>query len=266
MTEDSAGLSGGVNDPGPASTADRISLMLLLGAGACYLAVTIAKQPILVALIGGLGAADGETILSKHALRVQLLSLALLLPAVLLLGLDTGRPRSLVRASLKVHRRLFVFGFVVALAVSFVLNALGAWPFTWRWPGSTATPYARVLLEHSQFSAICIWAVTSVLIIPVLEEAVFRVGVLRGLAAWTGSPRLAIIASSLLFGTLHLGTFWRPDTAHLVNSFWIFAASLVVGHTTVRDAGNASVALGSHVARNAIEFTLLFVAIGGAPR
>jgi membrane protease YdiL (CAAX protease family) len=128
---------------------------------------------------------------------------------------------------------------------------------------STTGAYAQLLLHQHQVLALVVWALTSVMIVPVLEEAIFRVGLLRLLGSSARSPRFGIFASSILFGAAHLGTpFWQPDAAHLVNAFWLFVGSLIIAYTTLRNAWNVSVALGSHVARNAIEFTLLLFAAG----
>ena len=196
-------------------------------------------------------------------MQLQLFSVAMLLPTILLLCFEALRPTSLLRHSFKIRGRSFAYGFIAALLVSIALNWMNLWPFTWRWASSTTGMYAQILLHRPHVLAIVVWALTSVTIVPVLEEAIFRVGVLRVLTRSTRSPRFGIFASSLLFGAAHLGSpFWQPDAAHLVNAFWIFAGSLIIAYITARDAWNVSVALGSHVARNATEFTLLLFALG----
>jgi membrane protease YdiL (CAAX protease family) len=244
---------------------DSRGLALILGAGACYLAAAIARGPLL-ALVFDVPANGAQAFIQRNALQLQLYSFGILLPAIALLCVEALRADSLVRRSFNIRRRSFAYAFVAVLFVSLVLNWANLWPFTWRWTSSTTGAYAQLLVQQHEMLAIAMWAVTGIAVIPVLEEAVFRVGVLRGLSQWTTSSRFGIFASSLLFAAGHLGgPFWRPDAAHLVNSFWIFAGSLIIAFTTVRDAGNVSIALGSHVARNTIEFVLLLVAIGVAP-
>lgn len=242
--------------------ADVRGFALILGAGACYLAAVIARRPLLESVFD-VPAVDTAAFIERHGLQLQLFSFAVLLPAILLLCVEALRPTSLLRYSFKIRSRSFAYGFIGALLVSIAFNWMNLWPFTWRWASSTTGVYAQILLQGDQVLAIAVWALTSVTIVPALEEAIFRVGLLRVLSRWSRSSRFGIVASSLLFGAAHLGSpFWQPDAAHLVNAFWISTGSLIIAHTTVRDAWNVSVALGSHVARNATEFTLLLFAIG----
>jgi membrane protease YdiL (CAAX protease family) len=191
----------------------------------------------------------------------------MLVPTILLLAVEALRPRSLLRQSFTIRSRSFAYGFIVALVASVILNWTNTWPFTWRWASSTTGAYAQLLLHRHQAPAMVVWAVTSIAILPVLEEAIFRVGLLRVLSHSTRSSRFAIVASSLVFGAAHLGSpFWAPDVALFVNAFWVFVGALIIADTTVRDAWNVSIALGSHVARNAIEFTLLLLAVSSASR
>lgn len=62
-------------------------------------------------------------------------------------------------------------------------------------------------------------------------------------------------------GAAHLGGTLRPDRTHLMNSFWMFAAGVVLGAITVRKKGNLLPAIAAHSARNATEFAAMFFAL-----
>lgn len=155
----------------------------------------------------------------------------------------------------------------LACAVSFALNALNLWPFTWRWAGDPSAQYLRALVENHDWLAIAIWAGLVTVITPIIEEVVFRFGILRALARYTRSPWIGILGSSLLFGIAHLGYWpiWQPDRPHLVNASWLVAFSVLLGWLTLRRQGNITPAIVIHSARNALELGLLIVALPSPP-
>jgi membrane protease YdiL (CAAX protease family) len=151
--------------------------------------------------------------------------------------------------------------------VSFALNAVNLWPFTWRWAGDPSAAYIGALVENHSWLAIGIWAGIVAVITPIIEEVVFRFGVLRVVARYTRSPWMGILGSSLLFGVAHLGYWpiWYPDLQHLVNASWLVVFSVLLGWVTLRRQGNITLAIAVHSARNTLELGLLIAALPGPP-
>lgn len=127
-------------------------------------------------------------------------------------------------------------------------------------PPQTALRIVNSLIEGHQFWGIAVWAFATIVVIPMAEEIVFRCGLLQVFEAISCSTSVGILGSALVFGAAHLGGTLRPDRAHLMNSFWMFAAGVVLGAITVRKKGNLLPAIAAHSARNATEFAAMFFA------
>jgi membrane protease YdiL (CAAX protease family) len=102
------------------------------------------------------------------------------------------------------------------------------------------------------------WLLLGVVVGPFIEELVFRFGVLQTVRKRTGSGAKAVIVSSTAFAVGHFG-YLPPDEAHLVNSGWLFFASLLLGQVTLRRNGRVTLSVTAHMARNALEVLLLFL-------
>ena len=148
---------------------------------------------------------------------------------------------------------------VVTLFVAVLLNNSGLWPFTWRWRGDSTLAYASALIQGDEWGAMVLWVSLGVLLNPFIEEVVFRFGLLQYVRRVTGSPAMAIISTSVLFGVLHLG-YLPPDRSHIVNSFWIFTFSTVLAWLTLRRNGNITLSLATHITFNFVTWFFLFLA------
>ena len=242
-----------VGDSQPPSS----SLRLLLVAGALYLTAVVLKQPLMANVAEVFSDSPPPT---SAAWPIAWL-LVLLVP-LSVLGIAMLSKDGTVRKSFRGRWRSTVAIAVTAALVSLTLNALTLWPFTWRWPATGTTDYARLLVSAGSVWAMVAWCVTGVVVIPLIEEAIFRVGLLRVLISLFRSEWLGVAGSSLVFSFLHLGTLSPlPDLPHAVNAAWLFAASWIIGHLTVRAGGSIQPGLAAHATRNALEITLLLVSI-----
>jgi membrane protease YdiL (CAAX protease family) len=143
--------------------------------------------------------------------------------------------------------------------VTILLNNSILWPFSWRWPGDSSLAYMNTLIVKGNWSAIGLWLILAVGITPVLEEIVFRFGLLQLLWRASSSVVAAVVGSSLIFGILHLG-YLPPDRAHVINAFWVFVFSNLLGFVTVRKNGNIRIALVVHTTFNLVTWLFLVVA------
>ena len=145
--------------------------------------------------------------------------------------------------------------------VSLILAALQVWPWTWQWPPHVTLRIITASLAGSQFAGIAIWVFATAVAIPILEEIVFRFGVLELIRGVTGSTTLAVSGSAGLFALGHLGGTLHPDRAHVVNAAWLLVAGLLLGSITVRNRGHLGPAIAAHIARNTLELSTLALAI-----
>lgn len=182
---------------------------------------------------------------------------------VLLVAICAGYRRSDLR-----HKRTFVpslrdwllLGLPTAF-ISLLLAIVGLWPWTWQWPPYNGLNLGHALLTGRQFLGLAIWGFATVGLIPLLEETLFRFGMLRFFGSVSGSAAFGVLASSVLFAGAHLGGMGIPDRAHSTNALWLFFASLAVGSITLQNGGRLGPAIAAHTARNAIEFSMLLLAL-----
>ena len=187
-------------------------------------------------------------------------SVAYTLPALLIVGITLAASR---RGTLAAALRFRSAGSTLALGalalgVFTILNALGAWPFSWRGASSGARPFAAMLMGSRQWLAVAVWIGWVAIAAPLIEEIAIRFGLLRYLAWKTGSAWAGVIGSSAVFAICHLGNVKAIDVAHVNNAGWAFALSLVLGARTVSESGNITDAIIVHVARNGLEIATLF--------
>lgn len=246
-----------------ARSADKRRPLFAL-AGLLYLLVALLRESAVRVVFDSHVIAAPDFPIS-HAIAVQAIQVALLAPvAWLLLASLLSGDESYRDAFRTRFRTVGAYLLLIAIA-SVVLNASALWPFSWRWESNGTAAYMQLLIKHDKPAAIALWAVAGIVLIPVIEESVFRFWLLRALARVTRSLPAAVIGSSLCFATLHLGNpLSSPDRAHIVNATWLFAFSILIGTITVRSRGNIAPALAMHVGRNALEFaTLAFSVIAG---
>jgi membrane protease YdiL (CAAX protease family) len=153
---------------------------------------------------------------------------------------------------------------IYTILLSVTLNALDLWPFSWRWAGSTTAVFVQTLLYHDESPAILIWAATIIIAIPIIEEFIFRLGILRLVASRTRSDTAGIAVSSILFGIGHLGNWpiWHAGSQTILNAVWLTAGASVLGWIAVR-TNSIVLPIAAHAARNATDFALLLLAISG---
>lgn len=98
----------------------------------------------------------------------------------------------------------------------------------------------------------------AVVVGPVLEELLFRNGIQKILAEWTGTP-LAVLATSALFATFHVssyGGFAQPVVSLAVPILSVFTASVLYGFMYAW-TGNVAVAMLAHGAHNGLALLTL---------
>jgi membrane protease YdiL (CAAX protease family) len=146
----------------------------------------------------------------------------------------------------------------VTCVTSVLLDHLGLWSFSWRAAGSTAPLYVGLLRDGARWDALGIWTFTTVVIIPFVEEVVFRFAVLAFLARFARSAWVGIGGSAALFAAGHLGQ-WPPrqvDPDRVLALLWLFAFAVVLGWM-VRRWKTIAVGTVAHGARNAVEVLTL---------
>lgn len=231
---------------------------LMLVAGALYLGAILFRDWIL--RLFGIPSEVSPNYLRHFGTLHVAASLALRVPALVVIGIIWARhPNSRLRASLGMESAdVLTRTVVLTVAISFVLNLFGVWPFMWRWASDSTSAFTGVLISAGHWLALIVWVATAVVVGPVIEELIFRFGVLQSVRDWTGSAAVAVISSSVIFALGHLG-YLPPDFPHAVNASWLFAASMVLGWITLRRAGRIRISLAAHTVRNALEVSLLFL-------
>ena len=227
-----------------------------------YLLAALLREDAVRALFGQ-QATTAPNFIATHAFSVQAIQLALLVPPTWLLFGSLLAGNQPYGTALRARSRTVTSYLALTFLISMVLNATALWPFSWRWESGGSAAHMHVLMQHDR-SAIVLWAISGIVLIPILEESIFRFWMLREIARRTRSYTVAVVGSSLLFAALHLGSpVYPPDRAHMVNAGWLFAFSLLVGTITVRRRGNFAPVLAMHVGRNALEFATLAVSVSG---
>lgn len=140
-------------------------------------------------------------------------------------------------------------------AVSIILDLVNLWPFTWRAAQNTTPIHLASLVGHRNWVGFTLLAAKSVLLVPMLEEVIFRFGVLRGVARLTHSTHVGVLISAILFALLHLSL--SPDGTVVLNALWLFFFSIVLGYVTDARQGRLGIAIASHAARNLIELVTM---------
>src|SRR3954463_14502242 len=95
------------------SSADGRGLALIHLAGFFYLAAAFLRGPLVERFFDVVGG-GATAVIEHHALELQLVSLASLLPTIFLLCMEALLPGSLLRRSFGIQGRSFARGFAVA--------------------------------------------------------------------------------------------------------------------------------------------------------
>jgi membrane protease YdiL (CAAX protease family) len=111
-----------------------------------------------------------------------------------------------------------------------------------------------------------LFVLRTAVLIPIAEEVVFRFLLLRSLVTLSGSPTVANVGSALVFSTVHLGPsrLGNGSAQELLNGFWLFCGSLLLGRLVFASNGRIVTAIVLHSARNFIEAGLLLLYTWGA--
>lgn len=232
--------------------------------GAVYLVTTVWREHIL-AVIFHIPTAITLDELYTRGLQHQLGNALVKIPGFILLVLlwflcPSGR----LRQSLRLPRvRTAVFAVIATFVLSNVASSLNLWPFAWRWLGDTTAVYASTLLESRQWLAISLWLLVSVIVVPVIEEIVFRFGILRAVRSATGSDFASVFVSAFLFGLGHVGfvTTLSLTERQIVDVAGAFVFGLILGLITVQKNGDVGLPIVVHSVRNLTEIGMLFIAV-----
>jgi membrane protease YdiL (CAAX protease family) len=183
----------------------------------------------------------------------------------LILLLIRWRPSGSLRTALRPESWGWNIGAIVStVIVRIFLNNVGAWPFRWRWNDDN-TRVVQMFFNNGQGAAHVFFLLAHAIAPAVIEEVVFRFGLLQVLKQWTGSGALAVIVSAILFGAMHLGYFpWAPGeaTEYTWNSIAAASLGLVLGALALRRGGRISGPIVIHATVNLVDMaTLLSAAI-----
>lgn len=241
----------------PGRIGSDVAVVLL--AGVLYIA-GVAFRPWLLPHLFGVPAAIDARQLAENGLLDTVANTLLKLPSLVVIIAAAARGAVLRRALTEYRGGFIAITVITTHVLSLALNAFGLWIFTWRLPTTGGALYARALVASEQWASLVIWVLGIVVMVPLIEEVVFRYGVLRYALAVTGSRSLAVLTSSAAFALGHLIlTPIRSTDIH--TAAWLFAGSLVLGSIALRAHGGLSLCLAAHSTRNATEALTLFMAI-----
>jgi hypothetical protein len=170
--------------------------------GALYLGAVSINQYVIITLLGSLQASQEYVDLHAGAV-VFATSLTHLLgvsaAAILILSAGDGT----LRSALHRPRLLLLLSIALATAISsLLLNGTGVWPFAWRWEFDSNVALVRALITGRHIIALVYWLGLYGLGVPILEEVIFRFGILRIVRNWTGpipQPSRQVLCCSVSF-------------------------------------------------------------------
>lgn len=152
---------------------------------------------------------------------------------------------------------------VAALIASLALNALGLWPFLWRLDEGAGTyELMRQLVDGERWGLLVAFLTTTGLLLPLVEEVVFRHALLHELRRLLRRDDLAVVASSSLFVALHFLLSWRLTRGFFVMAVWAFLIAILLSVLALRrPQGGLAQAWVIHAARNSIEVAALLLVV-----
>ena len=219
----------------------------VLGSFILIIFSTIGQIPLLFFLPTELPAPDASAmdlfkdIPSNLRLFLILISFVFVVPAIWLVvkKLHDLPIMSILSSRKKIDLQRVLYSFMIwaAVVTSFVLLEYFISPENY-----------QVNFNFNQFIVL---AIIAILLIPIqtsVEEIVFRGYLMQGFGNWFNSRLMALLLTSIVFGSLHLA---NPEIGALGYEFIVFyiAIGLVLGIMTLMDEG-IELALGFHAANN----------------
>lgn len=196
--------------------------------------------------------------MSTDALQIVLILFASPIVAafivVMLVARSQRRAGPLAQA-LKVDPLPFAFCFIVSAIVSAVLSYASIWPWSFASPLSHSREISSFIVNYHQSAAGLVWVIVATLMVPLLEEVLYRFGLLRWLEHLTGSALVAVAGSSIVFGAAH---FSFVDPFGRRNAIFTCLMGLASSLLVKRTGGNLTCAVAIHSGRNMMEVFLLF--------
>jgi len=152
--------------------------------------------------------------------------------------------------------------FLGSLILFVFLDNVGVLPFTWRTMENGSLQYARILVDTRAVLGVVILGVSGVLITPVIEEAVFRFGVIQWTLRRTHAWSVSVGLSAVLFGLAHTTPFSQHNSRLAAETF---AFGLFTGWCVFKRQGRIGIPIALHAAKNAAEFVGLIAAANLRP-
>lgn len=178
-----------------------------------------------------------------------------------LLTIRLSRQGDLLRSLRGTKLSSFTIAVLIGAAVSVLLNSLGVWPFPWQRPDSYEATHVALLILGGQRLGLLLMALVTIVVVPLVEEVVFRFGVLELLLGKLHSLHAAVLASAALFAALHLGQGGGFLGSRVgMNAAWLFIGSVILGYVAVMRGGKIGVPIGVHAGHNMVHIALLISA------
>lgn len=222
-------------------------------------------KPRVATWITGTGQVVSVDVIQQHGMMLVIgTNVAQIVTALLLLPLLVAQDSRPLRDALTVPagRRIAIasiFGLLVLLSTAG--DTFRLWPFSWR-SNPSAIEFAQALAAGPQIGALVLWSTIHGLLTPLIEEVVFRFGLLRLVLAKSNSRILAVAASAVVFGAAHLGyPWWQPDSVAQVRAASALLVGLGLGVVTLASRGRLWPAIVIHAARNLSEVGWLLMSL-----
>lgn len=145
--------------------------------------------------------------------------------------------------------KIAVCGFILAVAA----NVTGLWSFGWRSQAMSAIAGTRMLIRHHSWLELTVPVILNVALIPVVEELVFRYGILR--LVWRASQNYitALVVSAIVFAALH----WEGSVRASVGPAILGVA---LGWLALSRPRTLSLVIAAHASVNAADLGMLYFA------
>src|SRR5210317_312424 len=229
--------------------------MYLLGSFVIIIFTVIGQLPLTFFMTGeSLAGAGGDPMVALRNLDKNLQLLLLLIPFVVgFLGLilvvkklheRTLKSISTARERIDWKRVLFAFVLWGGVTVVMVFSDYFLNPEDYQWN-----------FEPTSFALLFLIAVALIPIQTSLEEYIFRGYLMQGFASYSKSRWVALLMTSLIFGTLHI---FNPEVEKLGYGILVYyiGTGLFLGVLTLMDQG-IELALGFHAANNLVTALLV---------
>lgn len=236
------------------------TLVVLLVAGCMYV-LSAWYSPELLHAAGIPFRVDSEYLAENGALYMSA-RIALHAPSfVLVLWVMRKDPQARERLSPFADRSSYLIAAGVVTGLGTVaLDQFGLWPAVWRW-NPAAYGFAAALVEHKAWVAAGLLLVMFSIVVPFVEEAVFRVAINEALLRSGVSPAGAVFWTSAAFTATHFGPSFRMSHRLAAHGLLLFLFACVLGAVTLRRHGKIASAVWIHGVRNFVEQTTAFIAV-----